>query len=455
MKHVRTRKAAAIILAFLLAATLTLGGCGIPFSPRDLPSDDENSAENQANRERAIIESKVNRYFKIIRDDRESLTMFVNHMPKGADVRVRPSVVNVASAAGDTLPFTGDEYRALLVRAASQHITYLQIIANLTSEQIEELDTVQTRLLPDSGAGVTVNFLAAVSCDLTGATFEQELLAAITLCLASDRVVGITLLPATTEEGAAEFYRQMAVIDGAYTALAQERFDEYRTEAPHEVSTGGTTTQDAAAHETNTEVIEENDTPLASGTNEETAGNGEVQEPLLHISIPIDAYLMTHAVQGDGYHYIRAALEQGHATRIEYGASIAHEDDAYDLLTRMVDENIGVVVLPVPLSNAPDPSATDTSTFALFTIVGISVALASDGGVVQSNDMTAAFVQMVRAHDMSYKELKQLSYASIDVSDLSAEERKELRAALDDSFRAFEKDMAQHIDDLGLLTPGR
>jgi len=216
-----------MLLTILIAASL-LSGCSLLLEAGDngwlnsnlgsgnnSNNDESDTLSQEAlEREAMVRELKVSRYFDNIKNDPMSLATFINQMPKGGDVRLLPSLVVDATEITSALPFSDSEFRHIVSQAIMQHIGYLEIVANLTPAQILQLDSVQSQVLRNySLAGIehklTINYLAAVSADYVGMKFEDELDAALGLYEASDRVVGIVILPATTLPGYDSFSKQM------------------------------------------------------------------------------------------------------------------------------------------------------------------------------------------------------------------------------------------------------
>jgi len=473
----------ALIVLPLLSGCSLIFGQGGPFGPTAAQEDSGLSSEE---REALVNESRINRYVARIIDDPTSLSVFANQMPKGADVRVIPTTPDAApsalspegaSSADDAdagqdsdnpggaaaedatgLPFSEDEYRVILTQALAQRIGYLEVVAGLSPEQIQRLDSIQGQVArglsePASDFKVTVNFLAPVDCDQAGEGFKEALGAAIDCFEASDRVVGIILLPATTDEGRAAFFEQMDAID-----LLDQSLREASAAAGE--ATGGTEAQapaepsdEAAAQAPAEPSGDEAELSSADAADEEGAEPEEPKEERLlpPLSITIDDAF----IAGRGYDALldsmTAALDRGHATRIDFGASIAYEADAYGLLRHLVEGGVGVTVAPRSVQGLNGALSSDAGTYRLFSSMGVGLAVTTGPDAMGPGDLGAAFAQLASAHALTYSDLKALSYSALDVAFLSSEQRDEQRALLDESFQVFEATISQMIDDFQLL----
>jgi adenosine deaminase len=111
--------------------------------------------------------------------------------------------------------------------------------------------------------------------------------------------------------------------------------------------------------------------------------------------------------------HIREAVEVAHATRIGHGVSIAHEDDAENLLAELArrrvlieialgsnDRILGVVGAHHPLS--------------LYMASGVPVALVTDDEGVLRTDMTMQYIKAVEDHGLGYIPLKTMARNSLE-----------------------------------------
>ncbi|MCL2756604.1 MAG: hypothetical protein FWD43_00790 [Coriobacteriia bacterium] len=432
------RRGIAAFLTIVIAASL-LSGCSRTLSPGDTNSNNGNNTDAQATaaREDLVRTSKISRYFENIKNDPLSLAAFINYMPKGADVRLMPSqFVNPTEVSSD-LPFSDVEFENLVARAIMQRINYLEIIANLTPGQIIFFDTIHAHVsFYFRSIGVenklVINYLAAVSGDCVGLDFEEELEAALDLYELSDRIVGIAILPATTAVGYDAFNSQMRAIDEALIARGFASAAEIAAMQTPSVSVGANGTTQGLEKDPDEAIDESKQAPK--------------------FSIAIDAsFIATTENYAAALNQITTALDLGHASRIDYGASIVYEIDTYGLLKRLATMPICVTLAPIPDAASSNPLAADASGYEFYSSAGITLSFVSSSSSDEYPDLSAVFAQMVRAHDLKYSDLKALAYNSFDAAFITPEQRDVQRERLDEAFLAFEREMAQTIDDLQLL----
>jgi hypothetical protein len=384
-----------------------LAGCGSLTSPTDTS---ESQVLTPEQREAVVIESKVGRYFDLVKDDRTSLSAFLNHMPKGGDVRLYTVWTVPPTQLQAALPLTEADYRSIITHAVTQRIGYLEVMVNVTPEHIAQLDAIQQQVAKeyaDKGLGfdVTVNYLACVDANFPIARFKEELKAAVALYQSSERIVGITVIPATGAYSYDVFLEQLAAIDEVYRANG--------------------------------------------GTDGLPAGDSKAPR----FSIPLDAATLSKLGYEGARESLAPALKLGHPLRIDFCASAALEGDLYQLVTDMAKSEPGVTVsfTVVPAPGVANPVASDVSAYRLFSSMGVPATLVTDNGTGSYIELSDAYLTMALAHRMSYTDLKALAYKSLDASLLSIERQQEERKKLDDAFKQFELGMSQTIDELKLL----
>ena len=401
----RARHAVALLVSFVLMASLLSGCMG---ASNGGSTEEEDAAQAAAQREALVIESKLNRYFERIIDDYLSLETFLNQMPKGADLRVLTShIVAPSKVNAEELPVSEAEYRSILAQAITQRVGYLEVVANLTPAQIEELDSIQRQVsreltTVDTHVDVTVNFLVAVTSDGDIEEFTRELEAALELFKASDRIVGVVVLPATTARGSALFSEQIEAINQACKDAGFAFYSESSQSSPR-------------------------------------------------FSISTDTSSRAYVEFEDLVGRVTIALSSGYTTRLEYGTSISYELDAYNLLKELANNEVGVLVSPLSLEGSSDSLAIDVSAYRLYSSAGVGVAVASSSADGTNSSLGEAYARLAFANSMTYKEVKTLAYNALEAAFLSAEEHEAQVKNLDEAFQAFEKNMSQTIDDLGLL----
>jgi len=441
-KKSRFTIAIAVLLSMLLVLPM-LSGCtslfgGAPTSGT-ASTQTGNEAETAA-REATVNEGKVNRYFASIVDDPVALATFLSQMPKGANLRVLPSYISYPSMVGSGLPLTESEYRNIVVRAILEHIGYLEIVVNLTPAQISSYDDLAEQIAQEytdleDGFEVKINYLAAVSGDLSGTDFEREFRAAMDLYRSSDRIVGIVVLPATTVNGFASFYTQMLTIEAInlgesilQSVLGNEDADAQSADATSEGTSEEASSSDPSISET---VVPE-------------------EFPLVVVSIRdlSSSYVGYESMVGR----ITTALRFGHASRIDFAETIVYEANAFKMIEGMVTDGVSVTIVPRPQASIfPAQGVNDGSAYRLFSSAGVKIALVSGESRDAYLDLQSSYAQIAFAHNLSYREVKALAYSAIDASFLTSDERADQRTKLDASFLEFEKTMAGSIDALNLL----
>lgn len=496
-----THRFIAITLSALFIAS-ALSGCSILDEQAQKLANNESETTKQTaeERETLVLEGKVGRYFENIKDDPASLSVFVSHLPKGGDVRVMPAefvaasklvvsakeAKNANSSSGANTGLDGapqnaaettepvikkGEYRTLITQAITQRVTYLEIVANVTPELIKQLDATKSQVTKDYertsfNTNITVNFLAAVSTDLNVTEFSQELDAAFALYEQSERVVGIVVLAPTTKEGFDNFTLHMDTLDTFYRSLGWEppkekveiraadadaekidadNADDKKT-AEKSDDTKATTEADAKATSETEETAKTEDDAEANEAEAETEETEE-QSKYPPLAISLDGRLFAQQDEVYVSYHFAAALEQGHASRIDFGTPVLFEPNAYSLLRRMAKSKVGVCLA----SSSGSGNATNLDTYQLFSSAGIPVSLISNHPNGAQLNCNASYLEMAQKHNLSYRELKALSYHALDVAFLSKDERARLYELLDKAFASFEQDVALTIDDLGLL----
>jgi adenosine deaminase len=302
---------------------------------------------------------------------------------------------------GDAYPEIETMYRSLFTRAVTERIGYLELFTDVDSEEIARIDAVKAEVLKeyaDKGLEwqLEVNFIPTVSRNLPLDEFKAEFDRAIEDYYSGDRYVGITILSAEDNYVSQhDFDYQMAYIDEAYRKAASEHPNDPPKLALH---------------------------------------SGELT--------------MEYAAYASLLDRISDTIELGHTLRIDHGVSIPWEVDTFGLLKQMRDENIGVaicltsndVILNVDVEDHP---------FALYRAAGVPVALATDDEGLSRSNLTYEFVKAVQAFDLSYADAKELAYNAVNLSLLG--DKAALLEGLDAAFASFEREMAQYIDELGLL----
>ena len=79
-----------------------------------------------------------------------------------------------------------------------------------------------------------------------------------------------------------------------------------------------------------------------------------------------------------------------------------------------------------------------SSQFLVYRAAGVPVVLSTDDEGVERIDLSREYQKAYRWFDLSYADLKKLSYQGVTSAFVSPEQRKRLKERLDGAFRAFE-----------------
>ena len=144
--------------------------------------------------------------------------------------------------------------------------------------------------------------------------------------------------------------------------------------------------------------------------------------------------------------HIREAVEIAGANRIGHGTDVMHEDNPYQLLTRMRERNVAVeiiltssdVILGITGADHPLP---------IYLEHGVPVVIATDDEGVSRTDLTHEYQRAVATYDLDYATVKRLSHASLEHSFLPAGEKQALLDELSRRFARFEAKEAAHAGE--------
>ncbi len=140
-------------------------------------------------------------------------------------------------------------------------------------------------------------------------------------------------------------------------------------------------------------------------------------------------------------HIGQAVLLAG-ANRIGHGVSIRSERQARNLLREMRRRGVTVEISLTSNEQILGVQAA-TSQFLIYWRAGVPVVLSTDDAGVERIDLTHEYIKAFDWFDLSYADLKKLSYQGIESAFVSADERKSLRERLDRKFDQFERKWAR------------
>lgn len=136
-------------------------------------------------------------------------------------------------------------------------------------------------------------------------------------------------------------------------------------------------------------------------------------------------------------HHIRAAIEIAKAKRIGHGTAIVFEDGYKELLATMRKNEI-LVEIALTSSDVILGIKGDQHPLGLYKQYGVPIALATDDEGVSRIDLTHEYVKAVKEQNLSYSDLKRMSYDSVRYSFLDDTAKQNILANLNIKFTAFE-----------------
>lgn len=135
--------------------------------------------------------------------------------------------------------------------------------------------------------------------------------------------------------------------------------------------------------------------------------------------------------------HIREAIEVGHAKRIGHGIDLPFERDYQGLLKNMQEQGIAVEVNLTSNDKILGVSGADHP-WTLYKNAGVPMTISSDDEGVSRIDLTHEYQRAVNSYDLSYSDLKTLSYNALKYSFLSEADKTQLLQNLDEHFEQFE-----------------
>ena len=146
--------------------------------------------------------------------------------------------------------------------------------------------------------------------------------------------------------------------------------------------------------------------------------------------------------------HIDDAVRVAGANRIGHGVDIAHERQAYDLLSYM-KENQTCVEINLWSNAYILEVESDEHPIQLYYKSGVPIVLSTDDAGVLRSNLTDQYVMLVHEHGfLSYAEIKEIVYNSIHYSFIEEEAvRKRLLLLLDQEFKQFEEEVLTFVKD--------
>ncbi len=140
--------------------------------------------------------------------------------------------------------------------------------------------------------------------------------------------------------------------------------------------------------------------------------------------------------------HINAAVHMAGANRIGHGVDMAYEHNSYDLLRYMAKNNIAVEINLYSnefILKVKD----DRHPITLYKEFNVPIVISSDDAGVLRSNLTDQYVLLAKRYkEISYKEIKEYIYNSIDYSFIKEESVKaKLKAQLHERFNKFEQEV--------------
>ncbi|KOY88178.1 hypothetical protein AD998_12115 [bacterium 336/3] len=140
---------------------------------------------------------------------------------------------------------------------------------------------------------------------------------------------------------------------------------------------------------------------------------------------------------------IKNAIEIAGAERIGHGMDIAYEKDMANTLKTMKNKNIPVeinitsneFILGVGMNGNSHP-------VMLYHKAGVPIIISSDDPGVSRSSLTNEYFKLITRYSLSYKEIKQFVYNSIQYSFMDESRKKECLKRLDMQFSEFERQIS-------------
>ena len=137
--------------------------------------------------------------------------------------------------------------------------------------------------------------------------------------------------------------------------------------------------------------------------------------------------------------HIGAAVYTAGANRIGHGVDVAYEKDSYDLLRYMAKKSISIEINLV--SNEFILKVKDSRhPLTLYKEFGVPIVISTDDAGILRTNMTEQYVLLAKRYkDISYRDIKQFVYNSINYSFIKdSSVKKQLMRDLENRFKTFE-----------------
>ncbi len=135
--------------------------------------------------------------------------------------------------------------------------------------------------------------------------------------------------------------------------------------------------------------------------------------------------------------HINDAVKIGHAKRIGHGTDIVFETNYKALLKHMADNEI-MVEINLTSSDALLGITGEKHPLTVYRAAGVPISLSTDDEGVARIDLTHEYIRGTQEFDLSYAQLKDMTYNGLRYAFIDDTKKAELIKALDDKFIVFE-----------------
>jgi adenosine deaminase len=149
--------------------------------------------------------------------------------------------------------------------------------------------------------------------------------------------------------------------------------------------------------------------------------------------------------------HVRQSVEVGHASRVGHATSIMNEDRPFALLRELAAKNV-LVEVAISSSEQILGGTGRKHPLALLLRHRVPVAIVTDDMGVSRSTHTLEFAKAVERHGLDYPTLKRMVRNSIEYAFVDAATKASLKTDLEADFRAFER---QQADPSAEPPPGR
>lgn len=145
--------------------------------------------------------------------------------------------------------------------------------------------------------------------------------------------------------------------------------------------------------------------------------------------------------------HINQAVTIAKTNRVGHGIDIAHEQNPYQLLSTMKEQQV-VVEINLTSNEFILGVKDGEHPIHIYESSGVPFVISTDDSGVSRNNLSREYVLLASRYKPDYKEIKSYVYNSLKYSFLSDAKKAELTTELDKKFIEFEKNMAQYAKQM-------